>query len=127
MTQALTDKLAAVRAKFRQSLPGRLDELDALIPGCVTSTGDGLVPTKRIHRILHEISGNAGLLGERAVAAELAPAFRIAETCAGSERVPSLTELRDIEAAVRNARACLDGEGDEIAVTSVPKHGAART
>ena len=42
MTQVLTDKLAAVRARSRQALPGRLDELDALIPCCGGSAVDDL-------------------------------------------------------------------------------------
>lgn len=108
MNDMLASKLQAVRVRFRQSLPERLREVSAELASAHPDM-------KRIHRILHDISGSAGLLGEGAVATAIAPAFAITETCARTGRMPNAAELQRMKDAVTWA-----GELLERSETPVP-------
>ena len=82
MSEALARKMKEIRSRYRAALPERLDEIDARMDG--PAPGDAAMAS--VHRILHELCGTAGTIGEREVAAALGPAFAIAETCARDAR-----------------------------------------
>ncbi len=102
MSRTLAERLNAVGRSFRASLPERLDEISRLL-------ASGAPDMARVHRILHDISGSAEMLGEGAIASALAPGFEIAESCARAGRIPDAADLARIEAAVARARGRLGG------------------
>ena len=100
MSEALARKMREIRSRYRAALPERLDEIDARLDG--PAPGDAAMAS--VHRILHELCGTAGTIGEREVAAALGPAFAIAETCARDARAASQAEAATLSDAVRRAR-----------------------
>lgn len=92
MNQTLFDKLHAVREKFREVLAERLPEaISALEAG----NSDGVA---QLHRILHELCGTAGMVGEKQLALTLDPALRLAESCAHDGRAFSSEEHEAVAA-----------------------------
>lgn len=116
MNRALAEKLFEVRMRFCEALPNRLDELVwELDPeGPLTS-----LSMARIHRILHELCGSAGMIGEGEISAVLKPALVIAEAYVHSERGPTPTEIADCRTAIRDARELANGRWSNSALRTV--------
>lgn len=80
MSQTLFEKLRAVREKFREALVERLPEAATALEA---GSSEGAA---KLHRILHELCGTAGMVGEKELALALDPALRLAESCAHEQR-----------------------------------------
>lgn len=99
MSQSLMEKLRAVRDKFRASLADRLPEALAALE---SGTQDG---AHQLHRILHELCGTAGMVGEKDVAVALDPALRLAESCAHENRALTEPEQGQIGTCIAQVQA----------------------
>ncbi len=101
--RTLNEKLKEIRGKFLRAVPGRFDEALELLDQL-----DGREPEisaiQRVHRILHEVSGSAGTLGAPDLTRAVAPAFAIAESCAGAGRIPSRTETAQMRDHILRSR-----------------------
>ena len=100
MSEALARKMREIRLRYRAALSERLDEIDARMGG--TAPGEAKIAS--VHRILHELYGTAGTIGDRDVAAALNQAYAIAEACAHDARAASEAEAAALSDAVLRVR-----------------------
>lgn len=101
MSQTLFEKLRAVREKFRTALTDRLPEASTALEA---GSSEGAA---KLHRILHELCGTAGMVGEKDLALALDPPLRLAESCAHENRPLSAQEHDTIAAHLARIRALL--------------------
>jgi HPt (histidine-containing phosphotransfer) domain-containing protein len=55
------DKVAALKLKFVSSIPQRAEDIRAMLVD--HPDGAGETPPRRLHRLLHDLAGNAAMLG----------------------------------------------------------------
>lgn len=87
MSDLLRTKLAAMHPKFLAAMPARLAVARELLAR--EQTRD---TTKAVHRLLHELCGNAGKFGCRDIFLELKLALFVAEEVDAEERILSRPE-----------------------------------
>lgn len=101
MSQSLFEKLRAVREKFRAAVAERMPEARAAL-----EAGD-IEGAARLHRILHELCGTAGMVGEKELALALDPALRIAESCAHEARILTPGEQQKIASQLTHVQSLI--------------------
>lgn len=79
MSDAFADKTDAIKDRFLASVPPRLTEITELV-NLVRLGADGRATAQRLHALLQDICGTAGVLGVHDLARELAPAQVLTET-----------------------------------------------
>ena len=82
-------RMAAAVAGFARSLPRRLKALEDAIAAA---------DRERLHEILHQLVGSAGVHGFDAISAEAARLMRLLDSAAGTPRADVLTHLRPLVA-----------------------------
>ena len=103
-TETYEQRVAATRKRFIEGMPERLQAVaDAL------RETDGADPretkARKVHRMLHDLAGNAAMLEYAEIEDRLRKGLRVAEDADESSAPLSTDDIRIIETALADARS----------------------
>ena len=112
-TSVYEQRVKATRAKFIERIDQTLNGiLSALAPGQPATGAES--QTRKVHRLLHDMAGNAAMLDLLQLDEKLRQGVKIAEVADDENRLISAEESKKIQTVIEEAREIGQGLSERV-------------